>query len=333
VTTSPSVSVLTAVRNGASFLEETVASIQQQSYADWEYIIVDDASEDGSAAIVEGLARRDPRIRLIRRRASGGPYVAANEGLRSARGKYIVRTDGDDLSPPNRIQRQLEFLESRPTHRACVSFFRFFGGGRVRPGISTVPVSPGAFRWYLLLRGASTHSSLCVERAALVELGGYRELPLAQDYRLLCELSQRGWLGVVPEVLSLVRSHEQRASVTRGALQRTLAVGIVTDHMKALSGEVWTPEEIQALYAVGHAMPLPVRVGLGILDRWDRLWQAAPNLTAEDRRTLVRLSAFRRRKHLWANGRRQPLATGHSLVKLVLTRPSSLFGSAMAVHA
>lgn len=333
MTTSPSVSVLTAVRNGALYLEETIASIRQQSYTDWEYIIVDDASEDGTDAIVERLSRLDPRIRLIRRPNSGGPYVAANEGLRQARGKYIVRTDGDDLSPPNRIRRQLEFLASQPSHRACISFIRFFEAEKVRPEVSTVPVTPGAFRWYLLLRGASTHSSLCVEREALLELGGYRELPLAQDYRLLCELSRRGWLGVVPEVLSLVRSHEQRASVTRGTLQRTLALGIVTDHVKALSGEVWTPEEIQALYAVGHAMPLPVRVGLGILDRWDRLWQAAPDLTAEDRRTLARLSAFRRRKYLWANGRRQPLAAGGNLVRLAVTRPSSLFGGAMAVVA
>jgi glycosyltransferase involved in cell wall biosynthesis len=333
VRTSPSVSVLTAVRNGAPFLEETVASIQRQSYTDWEYIIVDDASEDGTDRIVERLARLDARIRLIRRQSSGGPFVAANEGLRSAKGQYIVRTDGDDLSPPDRIRRQLEFLQSRPSHRACISFFRFFGGGGVRPEISTVPVSPGALCWYLLLRGASTHSSLCVERAALLELGGYRELPLAQDYRLLCELSRKGWLGVVPEVLSLVRSHERRVSVTRGTVQRALAIEIVADHMRALSGEAWAADEIQALYAVGHAMPLPIQAGLSTLDRWDRLWRQAQDLSAEDRRSLTLLSAFRRRKYLWANGRRQPLAALHNLVRLAVTRPSSLFGGAVAVVA
>jgi hypothetical protein len=174
---------------------------------------------------------------------------------------------------------------------------------------------------------------LCSERAALLELGGYRELPLAQDYRLLCELSQRTWLGVVPEVLSLVRSHEQRVSVTRETVQRALAMEIVTDHMRALSGEVWTADEIGALYAVGHAMPLPLRAGLGILDRWDRLWRGAADLSAEDRRSLTRLSAYRRRKYLWANGRRQPVAALQSLVRLAVTRPRSLFGGATAVVA
>ncbi len=331
--TSPAVSVLTAVRNGAHHIEETVASIQQQSYKDWEYIVVDDASSDGTAELVDRLRRSDDRIRLIRRAASGGPYVAANEGLKASKGRYIVRTDGDDLSPPDRIQKQLDFLKSRPLFRACISFIRFFGPGGVHTTISTVPVSPGAFRWYLLLRGASTHSSLCIERAALVELGGYRELPLAQDYRLLCELSQRGWLAVVPEVLSLVRSHEQRASVTRGAQQRSLALEIVGDHLKALSGQVWGPEEIEELYAAGHSMPLPVELGLSVLDRWERLWRAASDLTREDRRSLSRLSAFRRRKHLWINGRRQPWIAGASLVKLALTRPGSLFAGLTAAGA
>ena len=332
MTPAPTVSVLTAVRNGALHLEETVASIRQQSYTDWEHIIVDDASDDGTVALVERLSREDPRVRLVRRAESGGPFVAANTGLREARGRYVVRTDADDLSPPHRIHRQLEFLSSRPSSRACISFFRFFDDDGVHPEVSSVPVHPGALRWYLLLRGASTHSSLCIEREALTELGGYRELPLSQDYRLLCALSQRDWLGVVPEVLSLVRSHDKRVSVSRGALQRTLALEIVADHLRALSGENWSAGEIESLYAIGHAMPLPVRKGLSTLDRWDRLWRGAPNLTAEDRRSLAGLSAFRRRKFLRASARRQPLSTLWSLATLATSRPGSLFGG-LAVWA
>lgn len=326
MTNSPTVSVLTAVRNGARYLEDTVTSIQGQSFVDWEYIVVDDASSDDTAAVVERLSRRDPRIRLIRRQSSGGPFVAANEGLKQATGKYIVRTDGDDISPPSRIRRQLEFLESRPQHRACISFIRYFREASISSRMSSVPVRPGVLRWYLLLRGAPTHSSLCIERAALLELGGYRELPLAQDYWLLCQLSERDWLGIVPQVLSLVRSHGDRVSVTKGDLQRRLALQIVGEHLKVLTGEVWRPEEIEALYAVGHAMPVSVGMGLEMLDRWDRLWQAASDLSAEDRRGLARLSAFRRWKHLRANGVRQPLAACLSLVKFAATRPGSLFG-------
>ena len=332
MTTPPRVTVLTAVRNGARYIEQTVASIRQQSCSDWEYLIVDDASTDGTDALVERLIRDDPRIRLIRRESSGGPYVAANEGLRQARGEYVVRTDGDDLSPPHRIQTQLDFLRFHPSLRACISFIRFFRGSEMRADVSTVPVRPAVFRWYLLLRGASTHSSLCIERTCLNELGGYRELPLSQDYRLLCDLSRKGWLGVVPEALSFVRTHEERATVTRGDVQRALALDIVADHLRALTGEVWKPEEIALLYAVGHSVPVPVDEGLAILDRWDRLWRTAPDLTDEDRRELARLSAFRRRKQLRASGRREPVAVCLNLVRLAFSRPGSLFGDAQAVR-
>src|SRR6187401_3192062 len=106
---SPRVTVLTAVRNGMPYLPETVATIQAQTFADWEYIIVDDASDDETASWVEAAARKDPRIRLIRRQQQAGPFVSANEGLRQARGDYIVRTDADDLQPPYRIAKQLGF--------------------------------------------------------------------------------------------------------------------------------------------------------------------------------------------------------------------------------
>src|SRR5206468_94305 len=97
--------------------------------------------------------------------------------------------------------------------------------------VHSVPVRPRVFRWYLLLRGASIHSTACIERAALLELGGYRELPLAQDYRLWCELTRRDWLGVLPEVLSYVRRHAGRVTETRAALQRQLALDVVRDHL------------------------------------------------------------------------------------------------------
>src|SRR5262249_40578106 len=120
---SPRVTVLTAVRNGARLLSETIASIRAQTFSDWEYIIVDDASDDQTAAVVEAAARTDDRLRLIRRTTAGGPYAAANEGLRWARAEYVVRIDGDDLAPPERIQQQYDFLQRNPQSRACVSFW------------------------------------------------------------------------------------------------------------------------------------------------------------------------------------------------------------------
>jgi hypothetical protein len=312
----PKVTVLTAVRNGALCLGETIESIRTQTFSDWEYIIVDDASDDGTAEIIEKAAQSDRRLRLIRRTFSGGPYAAANEGLRCANGKYIVRIDADDLAPPERIQQQHDFLEKHTQYRACVSFWQGFDENGLIPGsVTPVPFSCGVFRWYLLLRSPSLHSAVCYQGTLMEELGGYRELPLSQDYRLWCELTRRNLLGVMSKVLCYVRSHPARESLTKRALQRKLALDILAEHLFALSGQVWRREELGWLWAVGHSESLPIAKGLAMLDRWDALWKAANDLSAEDRKELARLSAMRRRKHLRANARREPLAAALNYLK------------------
>lgn len=302
---NPEVTVLTAVRNGADYLAETIASIQAQTFANWEYLIVDDGSTDETADIVREAMRTDPRLRLLRRKVAGGPYAAANEGILEARAGYIVRIDADDLSP-NRIHRQLDFLRQNPQFRACVSFWQGYDGKRLLPGtVTRIPVDGTVFCWYLLLRSQSLHSSVCYQKAAIVEMGGYRELPLSQDYRLWCELTRRGWLGVIPEVLSYVRTHTQRESHKKSDLQRNLALDILAEHLFALTRETWPREDLEALWTVGHGDIMPVQRGLLMLSRWERMWKAA-NLTAAQRHELERLASFRRWKHLRSNARRQP---------------------------
>jgi glycosyltransferase involved in cell wall biosynthesis len=321
---SPQVTVLTAVRDGATYLAETIGSIQKQSFADWEYIIVDDASSDGTAKIAEEFARNDSRIRVLVRSTSVGPYAAANDGLRVARGTYIVRTDADDLSTPDRIEKQLAFLGAHPGYRACVSYWQSLNNHGAIPGtITPIPLNSRVFRWSLLLRSQSIHSAVCFEKAMMMELGGYRELPLSQDYRLWCELTRRDWLGTIPEVLSYVRSHGTRRSHTGFDLQRNLAIDVLSDHLLALTGQRWSREDLVALRSVGHSESMPVEKGLEMLDRWDRLWQAATDLTRSDRQELARTSSFRRWKHLRANARRQPMSAIKGVMKLMMKGPQS----------
>ena len=227
----------------------------RQTYGDWEYLIVDDESTDTTAAIVEEFERRDNRIRLIRRESSGGPYIAANEGIRQARGKYIVRTDADDHFPPERIARQVGFLESHPEHRACVSYWQAFTDAGIRPHIVVAPRNSRVFRWELLLRAPSLHSAVCYEKSTIEELGGYPELPLSQDYWLWCQLTRHNWLGTIPEVLCYVRYHEGRQTHTNSGLQIKLGLEVLGDHMLALTGERWSLSDLTALRAVGLGSP------------------------------------------------------------------------------
>jgi glycosyltransferase involved in cell wall biosynthesis len=322
---APLVTVLTAVRNGARFLEATIESVRKQTFTDWEYIIVDDASTDETTSIVEKFRRGDSRIQLLKRTTSVGPYGSANDGLKIARGKYIVRTDGDDLSAAHRIERQLAFLAEHPEYRSCVTHWQAIDEqGHKLNVVTPIPKNPRVFRWGLVLRSQSLHSAVCFEKSAMEEIGGYRELPLSQDYRLWCEMTRRGWLGTIPEILCYVRFHGSRQTNKHSEIQRELALDVLSDHLLALTGERWSREDLLALRSVGYSELMPVDKGLEMLDRWDRLWQSATDLTPEDRIELKRMSAFRRWKHLRSNARRQPVPVLAGMLKLVTTKPQYL---------
>lgn len=304
----PLITVITAVRNGEMYLGETIASVQAQDIEDWEYLIVDDASTDATVRIVRQEMRKDSRLKLLQLKKCVGPYAAANEALRCSQGEYVMRTDADDLQPPDRFRRQVEFLAKGP-YRACVSYWQAWGEhGRIPGTIANVP-KPKALYWYLLLRGASVHSSLAAERIAMLELGGYRENQLSQDYRMLCEMTTLGWLGVMPIVLSYVRQHENRSTNRNAALQKILALEVAADHWFELVRSPIRPEEQEALWAVGYSLPFPVRRGLEILDRWDQAWMGDKTLGTEDFEELSQLSALRRRKFLRSNLRSNPWQT------------------------
>lgn len=331
---SPEVTVLTAVRNGMPYLQETVACIQAQSFTNWEYIIVDDSSDDESADWIEDEAHRDPRIISIRRKYQGGPFAAANDGLHQARGEYIIHIDADDLSPAYRIEHQLTYLKSNPQLRACITPWQSFNeNGLIANSVSQIPLRPKVLCWYLLLRTFASHSSLCIRRDALLELGGYRELPAAQDYRLVTELCKHNWLGIMPEILSNVRRHARRISRTSGNVQTQMALDIMTEYVQDLTGESWTREELEALWFAGHGMLFPIMRGIRSICKWEQAWNSDRNLTLEERHDLAAFSFLHRLKFLRANFRQQPWQVLSVINSMAISKPYWIFYKPLMVKS
>lgn len=104
------VSIVTPAYNAARFIGETIASVQAQTYPHWELLIVDDVSQDATCDIVERAARKEERIRLIRRDVNGGPGESRNSALEAARGRYVAFLDSDDLWLPEKLEKQVDFL-------------------------------------------------------------------------------------------------------------------------------------------------------------------------------------------------------------------------------
>lgn len=322
----PEITVLTAVRNGIRYLPATLASVKAQTFEDWELILVDDASADETPWLIEAEMRRDPRIKLVRRTQAGGPFVAAYDGLRYAAGKYVARTDADDISVPERFARQLEFMRARPDVEACAAYCQSLDDTGLLPYFYTAPQSAGSLKWYLCLRCPLIHSSAFVERAALQDFyaaspaletylrwseGGGGEpfavVPDVEDYRMWCWFARAGALAVIPEVLVHYRHHGHRVSVLRKTEQQALAKDVLGEHISELTGRTWAGAELEPLYAASHGQTLPFAEGVDALRRWDDLWRRDETLTTEERAELSALSAFRRKRFLRSNAKRRPL--------------------------
>ena len=200
----PAVSVVTPIWNAAATLAETVASVRAQDFEDWEMLLIDDASTDGSPALARALADADPRIQVLTLPENGGPAAARNAGIRAARGRYIAFVDADDLWRPQKLARQIGFMRAGGHALTFSAYRRIAADGRPL-GIVRPPVRVDRAE---LLKGNVIGCLTAVYDSAMV---GRLEMPpirRRQDYGLWLEiLSRVPHAHALPEVLADYRVH------------------------------------------------------------------------------------------------------------------------------
>lgn len=217
----PRLTVVTATRNGAHFLPEAIESILVQTFTDFEYVIVDDASTDSSLAVVAGYAARDSRIRLVSNTASLGPAGALNRALAVACGEYVAVLDHDDLARPERLALQVAFLDATPSVCAvgAQAYMIDDTGAAIKPLL--FPTHPAVARWQLLFGASLLHSTSTYRRALLEQLGGYSEgHPYLCDYELLVRMVDLGQIVNLPDELADYRRSPTQFSATHSMPQR-----------------------------------------------------------------------------------------------------------------
>ena len=123
----PAVSVITPAYNAAAFLAQTIDSIRAQTFEDWELVVIDDGSTDGTTELVEEYQERDGRVRLLHQ-ANAGPSAARNHGMREARGEFFAFLDSDDTWEPEYLERQLGVFREYPDTHLVTAVARFRGG-------------------------------------------------------------------------------------------------------------------------------------------------------------------------------------------------------------
>lgn len=210
----PRVSVVMPVYNGERFLAAAVESILSQTFSDFEFIIVDDGSIDRTAEILATYAHRDSRVRVVRMTTNRGVTVALNNGIRLSRGELIARMDADDVSLPNRFERQVQYLAAHPDIAVVGSWFYPIDRDGRRSGVHYYPIEPGLVAWSMLFYNSLAHPTVMMRRSAIDVAVAYNEeyKNVEQDYDLFSRLSHVKRLANIPEPLLLYRSWEGNVS-------------------------------------------------------------------------------------------------------------------------
>lgn len=214
---TPTVSVLLACYNGERWLAEAIESILGQTLQNFEFLIVDDGSDDNSAAIIRQFAERDSRIVVITK-PNTGLADSLNVGIGRVRGEWIARIDADDICEPSRLERQLEAARESPD-------LVFIGTGLVTIDENGRPIKSYSYpkRHAALVRNLRTarkfppHSSAFYRASAVRSVGGYRvRMKRSQDRDLWLRLSEVGLLAALPEPLVRFRKHPGQISHENG---------------------------------------------------------------------------------------------------------------------
>jgi GT2 family glycosyltransferase len=208
------ISVVMCVFNGERFLAEAVESILDQDFQDFEFIIVDDGSTDGSALILDSYQRRDPRMRVYHESHSG-VAKSSNKGCELAQGKYIARMDADDVANRDRLTLQVEFMEAHPEVGVLGAWVEWINATGKSLYISTNPAVDSEIKADLLLRRrcAFWNSTVVFRREVFARSGGYRCSVIAEDYDFWLRAAENFQLANLEMVLVRYRIHSSQVSI------------------------------------------------------------------------------------------------------------------------
>jgi glycosyltransferase involved in cell wall biosynthesis len=210
-TANPLISVVMPVYNALPFVDDSIHSILTQTFSDFEFVIFDDASNDGSVKRLREWVARDSRIRLHESNTQLGLSGSSNAVVAKACASIIARMDADDIAHPDRLRRQWEIIENH-TDVAVV--------GTLCDGIdaSGCVVRPRD-RWRLVRRSGYIpfpHGSAMFRREVFDRVGGYEDVPGGEDQRLFAKMAAHGRVVTLPDILYSYRYHSNNATLFNG---------------------------------------------------------------------------------------------------------------------
>lgn len=208
--------VVIPILNRVKFIGNAIEKVQKGTFQDFEMVIVDNGSTDGTVELLQEIGRKDPRIRLLH--GKGGSIASAlNEGIRAARGKYICQLDSDDQYAPTTLERMVGHMESHPKCGLAISYYKLMDENGV-PIDDVAPITHSGYSRNQILRRDGGGALRVFPKTVLEEFGLYDEVNygnFGEDYDMVLKVGEKYDVDRVHEVLYYYRRHNDNTDVTR----------------------------------------------------------------------------------------------------------------------
>jgi hypothetical protein len=241
----PRVSVVMAVYNAERYLEQAVRSILDQTYGDFELIMIDDGSTDRSPAMLKSFSDGDRRLN-VHRQPNSGLIASLNKACALARGTYVARMDADDISLPRRFEKQVQYLDARKEIGVLGTWIQDIGADEQPGPIWPLPTDPATIPWFLMFGNCLAHPSVMMRRELIQSLAYRAEAIHVEDYDLWIRASSMSGVANIPEVLLKYRILSQSVSSRHLAVQETQAAELQRSLRQHLVGTTEAVEPVTA---------------------------------------------------------------------------------------
>ncbi len=250
---TPEISVLMCVYNNALYVREAIESILNQTFTNFEFVIVNDGSTDESEAII--LSYTDPRINYLKNPENLGLIASLNKGIEASHGKYIARMDADDISLPERLKEQHAYMESHPLLGVCGSDYYLIGSGK--PVHYKALTKHQEILGYMLFNCSIVHPSLIIRTDLLKQQtvrfdNNYKH---AEDYELWSRLIFQAQFSAVSKTLFKYRIHPGQVTQKHNTVQVSTA-NQVRRNILERAGFSFTEKDLEAHCKIGSSQKL-----------------------------------------------------------------------------
>jgi glycosyltransferase involved in cell wall biosynthesis len=239
------------VYNCRQFLEESVNSILNQTYRDFEFIIVDGSSDDGTYEFLNSLS--DTRINLIREHIRSGITSSLNHGLQVAKGEYIARMDADDISFPHRFERQIQYLDDHPEIGVLGTGIQIIDiQGNFLEKLQ-FPAQNNLLRWFMCFYDPIINPTVMMRKDIVLQAGGYdMEMRKCEDYNLWQRLFAITQFSNLQDILFSLRKHESNLSTVNPLEEMSFSIQVSRTMISGILKKVVPLSVVQYIWRNGE---------------------------------------------------------------------------------